>query len=203
MADALVAMSREGAQHGGRADEAGSEDANGQSRAPRAGGQGRHRPTVVVHADLSYLAGAGGGAELDVLGPLSPEVARRLACDAKVLVSADDREGGSLNLGRARRGPSDLQRIAIRRRDKGCRFPGCTHTEFTDVHHVRHWADGGATDLPNLVELCDHHHRCVHEMGWTMSGDANVELVFQSPAGRRSTSTPSPVFTAARDGPPG
>ena len=97
---------------------------------------------------MGFLAGGeAGGAELDVLGSLSREVARRLACDAKVLVSADEPGGTSLNLGRTRRGPSDVQRIAIRRRDKGCRFPGCTHTEFTDVHHVRHWVDGGPTDL--------------------------------------------------------
>ncbi len=169
----------------------------------QAGGARRNRPTVVVHADMTFLAGADGGAELDVLGPVSREVARRLACDAKILVSADGVDGRSLNLGRTRRDPSDVQRLEIRRRDKGCRFPGCTHTEFTDVHHVRHWVDGGPTDVENLVELCDQHHRCVHEMGWTISGNADVELTFQGPTGRRSTSTPSPTSTAARDGPPG
>ena len=166
-----------------------------------AGGAHRNRPTIVVHADLSFLAGGAGSAELDVLGPISQEVARRLACDAKVLVSADDAGGNSLDLGRTRRDPSDAQRLEIRRRDKGCRFPGCTHTEFTDVHHVRHWIDAGRTDLDNLVELCDQHHRAVHEMGWKVSGDANVELIFRSPTGRLSHSTPSPAFRSARDGP--
>ena len=172
------------------------------ARQGRAGGMRRNRPTVVVHADMAFLAGGQGSAELDVLGPVSREVARRLACDAKVLVSADGPSGLSLSLGRTRRDPSDAQRIEIRRRDKGCRFPGCSYTEFTDVHHVVHWVDGGRTDLDNLVELCDQHHRSVHEMRWTISGDANVELVFRSPTGRISHSTPSPAFTAARDGPP-
>jgi Domain of unknown function (DUF222) len=193
MAEALVAVckrDREGKSGGG-------------GEPPRAGGMRRNRPTVVVHADLSFLAGGEGGGELDVLGPVSRETARRLACDAKVLVSADGADGRSLNLGRARRDPSDAQRIEIRRRDKGCRFPGCTHTEFTDVHHVLHWTNAGATDLDNLVELCDQHHRFVHEMGWRISGDANVELSFRSPTGRMTTSTPSPAFRgAARDGPP-
>jgi hypothetical protein len=157
---------------------------------------------VVVHADLAFLAGGDGGAELDTLGPLSREVARRLACDAKVLVSADDPEGRALNLGRTRRDPSDAQRLEIRRRDKGCRFPGCSHCEFTDVHHVVHWVNGGSTDLDNLVELCDQHHRSVHELGWRMTGDANIELAFRSPTGRVTTSTPSPAFRSARDGPP-
>jgi hypothetical protein len=192
MADALVAVCKgDSAESGGRT-----------SSEQRAGGMRRNRPTVVVHADLAFLAGGEGEAELDVLGPLSREVARRLACDAKVFVSADAHGGQSLNLGRARRDPSDAQRIEIRRRDRGCRFPGCSHTEFTDVHHIEHWIDDGPTDLYNLVELCDQHHRCVHEMGWKISGDANVELTFRSPTGRISTSTPSPAFTAARDGPP-
>jgi hypothetical protein len=194
MADALVALCKRDVD-GAVSD--GNEPA-------RAGGMRRNRPTLVVHADMSFLAGADGGAELDVLGPVSREVARRLACDAKVLVSSDGTAGNSLNLGRTRRDPSDAQRIEIRRRDKGCRFPGCTHTEFTDVHHVLHWTSGGATDLCNLVELCDQHHRFVHEMGWRLSGDANVELTFRSPTGRVSTSTPSPAFRgSARDGPPG
>ncbi len=193
MADALVAVCRGDAGDGRAA----------STRTPRAGGARRNRPTVVVHADLHFLGGgSGGGAELDVLGPVSREVARRLACDAKLLVSADGPDGQSLSLGRTRRDPSDAQRIEIRRRDKGCRFPGCTHTEFTDVHHVRHWVDNGTTDLCNLVELCDQHHRHVHELGWKVSGDANVELTFRSPTGRLSTSTPSPVFRSARDGPP-
>ena len=60
--------------------------------------------------------------------------------------------------------------MEIARRDKGCRFPGCTYTEFTDVHHVEHWAHGGATDLENLVTLCGRHHRAVHELGWVIRG---------------------------------
>ena len=199
MADALVSVCQADATGSGGKPGAAPGTAPG---AGQAGGLHRNRPTVVVHADMSFLAGGEGGAELDVLGPVSREVARRLACDAKVLVSADGPDGRSLNLGRTRRDPSDAQRLEIRRRDKGCRFPGCTHTEFTDVHHVRHWVDGGLTDLDNLVELCDQHHRCVHEMGWKISGDANVELLFESPTGRRSASTPSPTLTAARDGPP-
>ncbi len=167
------------------------------------GTRARVRPTVVVHADLTYLAGDIGEAELDVLGPLAPEVARRLACDAKIIVSADDAEGHSIQQGGARRDPTSAQRLEIRRRDKGCRFPGCTFTDFTDVHHVVHWTRGGPTDIPNLVTLCDQHHRAVHELGWRMSGDANVLLSFRSPTGRVITSTPSPTFKPTRAGPPG
>jgi hypothetical protein len=168
-----------------------------------AGAVPSHRPTVVVHADLTYLAGGEGAAELDVLGPLSPEVARRLACDAKIVLSADNEKGQSIQQGTAGRNPSSAQRLEIRRRDKGCRFPGCTYTEFTDVHHVVHWLNGGPTAIPNLVTLCDQHHRAVHELGWKMSGDANISLSFRSPTGRVTTSTPSPTFHRSGAGPPG
>jgi hypothetical protein len=169
--------------------------ASGSSSSPK-------RTTVVVHADLTFLAGGEGSAELDVLGPLSPEVVRRLACDAKIILSADNEKGHSIQQGGAQRNPSSAQRLEIRRRDKGCRFPGCTYTEFTDVHHVVHWLNGGPTSIPNLVTLCDQHHRAVHELGWKMSGDANVLLTFRSPTGRVTTSTPSPTFTPARARPP-
>jgi Domain of unknown function (DUF222)/HNH endonuclease len=175
-------------------------DACGQSAAA---GPASRRTTVVVHADLTYLTGGDGTAELDVLGPLAPEVVRRLACDAKIVVSGDNEKGQSIQQGTAVRTPSPAQRIEIRRRDKGCRFPGCTYTEFTDVHHVVHWLNGGQTSIPNLVTLCDQHHRAVHELGWKMSGDANVLLSFRSPTGRVTTSTPSPTFTSGRAGPPG
>ena len=39
---------------------------------------------------------------------------------------------------------------ALKRRDGGCRFPGCCNTRFVDGHHIRHWADSGASRLDNL-----------------------------------------------------
>ena len=54
-------------------------------------------------------------------------------------------------------------RRALRTRDAGCRFPGCTHQRYVDAHHIEHWADGGETKLSNLVTLCRLHHRLVHE----------------------------------------
>jgi hypothetical protein len=56
-------------------------------------------------------------------------------------------------------------RRAIRARDAGCRFPGCTRQRHLDAHHIQHWADGGPTQLKNLVALCRQHHRLVHEGG--------------------------------------
>jgi hypothetical protein len=38
---------------------------------------------------------------------------------------------------------------------------------WTDAHHLRHWASGGATSLQNLVLLCGPHHRLLHHSDWT------------------------------------
>ncbi|HEY4990813.1 MAG TPA: HNH endonuclease signature motif containing protein, partial [Nakamurella sp.] len=35
-------------------------------------------------------------------------------------------------------------------------------------HHLRHWVDGGATDLANLALVCRRHHRLVHA-GWELA----------------------------------
>lgn len=163
---------------------------------PPTGRRRGFRPRVVVHAPLDVLLGATNGdvAEIAGVGPISAEVARRLACDANVILSVEGRDGSILDQGRARRDPTVAQRIEIDRRDKGCRFPSCLFTEFTDVHHMRHWTKGGETNLDNLLTLCGRHHSAVHELGWTMAGDANEVVTFTSPHGRAMESVPSPTW---------
>ena len=149
-----------------------------------------------MHAPLELLIGCSneGVAEIAGVGPVPVEVVRRLACDANVDLAVEDVNGSILNQGRVRRDPTPVQRVEIDRRDKGCRFPGCTYTEFTNVHHVQHWALGGLTDLDNLVTLCGRHHRAVHELGWSLAGDADAVLTFTSPHGRPMRSVPSPTW---------
>lgn len=66
--------------------------------------------------------------------------------------------------------PAAIKR-ALLLRDRTCRFPGCTHRQFVDGHHVKHWGNGGATALHNLVLLCGTHHRLVHEGGLRVQAD--------------------------------
>jgi hypothetical protein len=73
---------------------------------------------------------------------------------------------------------------ALRSRDHGCRFPGCTHDRFIDAHHIRHWANGGETSLDNLVLLCRRHHRLVHEGGFGAEPIADGVIQFTRPDGR-------------------
>jgi hypothetical protein len=140
--------------------------------------------------DPSELVG-----DLERGGLLSLETVRRLTCDATFAVAVDDHNGHTMYEGRQRRRPTAAQRREIWRRDRCCRFPGCRNAIFTEAHHLRWWTRGGLTDLGNLALLCKFHHDLVHSKGWTVSGDANAEIVFVGPRGRAQTSRPSARWT--------
>ena len=117
-------------------------------------------------------------------GPhVSAETARRLGCDASKIEVTVDRHGEPLSIGRRSRTiPPGIGR-ALRLRDDGCRFPGCTHKHFIDRHHIEHWADGGETSLENLVQLCKFHHRLLHEHGFGCERLKNGEIRFTNALG--------------------
>src|SRR6202163_4199453 len=135
--------------------------------------------TVTVSAETLRSGADGPPAELSSVGPIHPETARRIACDAvrTVVTVAPPADGSAstawgtpalpLSVGRATRIIPAHLRTALRLRDQGCRFPGCDRPPaWTDRHHIIHWPDGGQTELDNLVSLCRPHHRAVHEQGW-------------------------------------
>jgi Domain of unknown function (DUF222) len=162
------------------------------------------RYTVVVHAPLDVLLDDENDlpGELERHGGLiSADTVRRVACDATVILAVDDDVGHTMYEGRAHRYPTQTQRREIMRRDRHCRFPGCSNVTFVNPHHIKWWKPHqGTTDLPNLALLCEHHHHLVHSKAWTMSGDANEELTFVGPSGRVMTSRPSPLWTSLSGG---
>jgi hypothetical protein len=122
------------------------------------------RYQVVVHVDAESLREHSNGRCAIEQGPsLAVETVRRLACDASLLSVLENEHGEPLDVGRKTRSIPPAIRRALRTRDAGCRFPGCTHQRYVDAHHIEHWADGGETKLTNLVTLCRLHHRLVHE----------------------------------------
>jgi len=113
-------------------------------------------------------------------GPnVSAETSRRIACDASLIGVKEDENGEPLSIGRKTRAIPPAMRRALRMRDKGCRFPGCTNDRFVDGHHIKHWADGGETRLDNLVLLCRHHHHLVHEGGFACEKIKDGEVEFR------------------------
>jgi hypothetical protein len=141
------------------------------------------RATGVVHIPLSVLTNDEGQAECEDGTPILAETARRLMCDARLQITLDDDELNTIGIGRtARTIPPWLGRL-LRKRDGGCRFPGCGRTRWIHFHHLIHWAHGGPTDLDNLISLCLYHHRLIHEGGWAISGDPNREITWIMPGG--------------------
>jgi hypothetical protein len=143
------------------------------------------RPHLSLVVDADAIAARRGSATLPWTGALiGGQALRRLACDARLtpvlarLLGPQCQHSGTtagwrpLALGRSVRTASPAQFIALRVRDGGCVIPGCRRSyAFTDAHHVTHWADGGPTDLSNLVMLCTHHHRALHAGHWTITPD--------------------------------
>jgi hypothetical protein len=141
--------------------------------------RGGERYSVVISADLDTLTRHSdsrptshptrhrhacrvvGHPETDLGG----DATRRIACDCRVQMLVHGAYH-AMAMGREIRTVTRALRI----RDGGCAFPGCQEVRWVDAHHIIHWADGGGTDLDNLVLLCRRHHRLVHEHGWTIQG---------------------------------
>ncbi len=153
-----------------------------------------HRATraqVVVHVDAAALSADGRGrSELDDGPVISTETARRLGCDADVVAQLE-RDELMLSVGRKRRTVPPALRRRLEIREGGtCSFPGCERRRHLQAHHRRHWAHGGETSLDNLVLLCFHHHRFVHEGGFTIEDDPEGGLRFRNRHGVLAPSLP-------------
>jgi hypothetical protein len=124
-------------------------------------------------------------------GPkLSWWVVRRLACDSvvKTIIESDQ---VAVGIGRRVRIVSPALRKVLIARDRHCRFPGCNRKRFADMHHIRHWADGGPTTKDNLVMLCRFHHKLVHDKRFQVIADPKEGFRFVSEAGIEIKATPA------------
>jgi hypothetical protein len=150
----------------------------------------RHRPHLNVVVNETDLRDAGPGRTLGGV-PLPGSTIRRIACDANVHRVITDGASSILDYGRATRTIPPAVYTSLVLRDFGCRFPGCDRpSEWCEGHHIRHWEDGGPTDLSNLVLLCSNHHHRVHLRGWhsKLRPDGAVEVT--RPDGTIRTSDP-------------
>ncbi len=137
--------------------------------AGRRGADGAAAASAALHvtiplADLQARTGCGEVMSSTATGTvLSPEVLRRIACEADLIPHVLGTAGEDLDLGRVVRLFTRAQRRLLRRRDGGCTYPGCgAPAAWTKAHHVVHWADGGASDVDNAALLCQRHHTHVH-----------------------------------------
>jgi uncharacterized protein DUF222/HNH endonuclease len=134
--------------------------------------EGAESPQLTVITELSTLRGQPGSPAGELRDQLTipSAVVRRIACDCKLQQGHVCEDGVQVQLSELQRVVSPTQRRQLELRDGGCTFPGCDQpASRCEAHHLRHWADGGKTNLKNLALLCWGHHKRVHEGGWTLS----------------------------------
>ncbi|WP_091761227.1 HNH endonuclease signature motif containing protein [Pedococcus cremeus] len=119
---------------------------------------------TMSYEDLKDRLGAAttlGG--LDAGTHLAPETVRRLCCDGSVIPIVLGSDGEVMDWGLEKRFFTDAQTKRLWLRDGGCTYPGCgAPPQWTDAHHLVHWADLGPSDLANGALLCERHHTIVH-----------------------------------------
>lgn len=150
---------------------------------------GCQRQQVVLHVDADVVAGRR-PATVEGSGiALHPATARRLACDATVLALFEDGRR-TLGGGRTVRLIGRRLRRALERRSGGaCEWPGCDQRTYLDGHHIRHWEDGGPTEVANLALLCWWHHHAAHEGGCRVRLDGTAVRAF-APDGAEVVAAP-------------
>ena len=153
------------------------------------------RATVNVTVPVLSLMGlTEEPANLEGVGPIDPETARRLAGTAtrftRLLVHPET--GVLLSVGRdSYRVPAELKR-ALQARDETCRFPGCNRpARGGEVDHTHDWQFGGETALNNLAIFCLRGHRLKHQTAWKVKQRKNGTLEWTSPAGRVTATHPA------------
>lgn len=159
------------------------------------------RATVLVSVPvLELLDGAGSengtgtSSTLEGYGPISLEVARRLAAHAPSFVRllTHPETGTVLSVGRERYAvPRDL-RLWLRIRDETCRFPGCGRAAANaDIDHTVDWQHQGATRHDNLAHLCEAHHQLKHHTAWRVDQAGGGALEWRAPSGRTYRTEPA------------
>lgn len=155
---------------------------------------GHHTPAVDGIVDVERLAGRGpvdvlsGRCEISGVGPVPSVVLERLACDSAIGRVVMRGKSEVLDVGRRTRVVSRALRRAVELRDRHCVFPGCAaQLKWCDVHHLRHWIDGGDTSLENCALLCRRHHVVCHEGGWVLARgpDGTIEVAQRGSVVRR------------------
>jgi len=159
-ADALVDICRDAAAH--------STTAKNDQSAPEV--------LVCVNVDHKVLTSGvvenGDTCEIEGIGPIPAATAQMLLSDSILKVIVKDRSAGSdvRKICKASRTISSRMRTAIEKRDATCQVSGCDRRHGLEIDHVVPLANGGKSELKNLVRLCRPHHRAKTYRGYKITG---------------------------------
>ncbi len=147
---------------------------------------GDRQPGVRILLEASAIASdvegsgtrVGGVGHLEGGGQALPGgVVEKYLCDASLIAITRDSFGRPLDVGREHRLFNRRQRIAIAARDGGCIWPECVApASQCEYHHIKHWwEDQGGTDIDDGVPLCRNCHLRLHNQGWRITRERDVE----------------------------
>jgi hypothetical protein len=159
--DAISAM-KKAAGGGGSDDDAIRAIARAALGGP--GDDGRAADQIVISrcADCKKVTQRGRGEELDV----EPAVADCAACDSQTIDFLEsDAPHAKQEI------PPATRRAVLLRDHHRCVVPGCRHSVFVDVHHLRPRSEGGDHRPGLLVTLCANHHKMTHVGRLIIEGD--------------------------------
>ena len=133
------------------------------------------------------------------------EAVRRLAAKGRrvkvtmrdgVVTSVDGRT--NLDRGRTKRLADVDQRRALRAMYPTCAIPDCpVRLRHCQIHHLDVWDLGGATDMANLLPICDSHHDAVHHRGLTLQLHPTTRVLTVTHADGTSVTIAPPYAFAA------
>jgi hypothetical protein len=156
------------------------------------------RYQVIVSVDASELATPSKRPTVKGAGPIARETARRIACDCSVSTHTTV-NGEPTDIGRRSRLWPNAMARAIRNRDQHCQFYGCTQTHNLQIHHIKHWADGGSTCVSNGACLCQYHHTMVHEGGYSIQSVASSEQRLNNQFSRQQHIDDASMFSCEKE----
>jgi hypothetical protein len=139
-------------------------------------------PEVVVHTDAKTACT---GRHPDTMcetvngDPVPVATMQRFCCEAVLTAVLVDADGTIRNLAEQRTA-NRAQRRVLAAMYVTCAHPHCT-VAFSQcrIHHIIWFTHGGATQLANLLPVCETHHHLLHEGGWnvTMTEDRIVSWI--------------------------
>lgn len=163
-----------------------------------------HRPEIQVVVSVGTLLGIDEQpAELVGYGPITPEVARRIAAEGTWRrLLTDPRTGRFDELSVDTHDPPQDLLDHVNARDPCCRGPGCRRpSRRCDADH-RVPYPVGRTEAPNLNPFCRPEHAVKTHTATTHEDDGDGGLVITYPSGRTHHVRPEPVLPRWDDEPP-
>jgi hypothetical protein len=156
------------------------------------GAQAGSKPGVTLALTIPMLTLLGHGdepAQLEGVGPIDLDTARRLAGDSPSLTRllTDPVSGAVLQMDPTQRRMSAALKRWFRIRHALCDFPGCgRRAADSDLDHTTAWSDHGPTTIANLAPRCRLHHTLKHQSKWRV----------ETPSGATPSGASPPVWTS-------